>query len=235
MTTRTFKIADSETPTINLTDIEAELRPLDTPKLLDVLAESMGNAAMWIARAAICVKLMEERGEPLVGIHQLSLLRKVASGQILPEVVLAYGESPAREIILQCPLPDQKKLIKSPLQPVLEQTTNGTLTTRMVDLTRASKDIVKQVVGPEGIRTPADQQAYLACQRLESRARAGKTLPESVKPLEALTREVKIKFTDAEWHALNIHASDSATSVGDFVRKVLEDGRFFRKPRKSTN
>jgi len=231
MTTK-LKIADSSNVVINLVDIEAELRPMDTPKLRNVLAESIGNAAMWIARAAVSVKLMEERGEPLVGTPQLSLLRKVASGQVLPEAVLAYGESPARHIVLQAPLQDQQKLVKSPLQPVLEQTPNGALTTRMVDLTKASKDIVKQVVGPEGIRTPSDQQAYLATQRLESMAKQDKTLPKSAKPHEPMTNEVKVRFTEAEYHCLNVHASNNGMFIPDFIRKMLDDARYLSKPKK---
>jgi hypothetical protein len=227
-----LKIADTDVQVINLVEIEAELRPMETTKLRNVLAESMGNAAMWIARAAICVKLMEERGEQLVGIHQVSLLRKVASGQVLPEAVLAYGESPARETVLQAPLPDQKKLVKTPVQPVVEPTPNGQMTTRMVDLTKAPKEVVRQVVGPEGIRTPEMQIAYLATQNLQSKAKAGKLLPASAPVLEPLTREVKVKLTENEWHALNMHASDSSMSLADFIRKTLSDARLLVKRKK---
>jgi len=227
-----LKIVNDGTPTINLTEIEKELRPLDSGKLRNILAESITDAARFIARAAICVKLMEERGDSLVGISQVNVLRKVASGQVLPELAWAFSESPARNIVIQAPLPDQIKLVKQPMQPVVEQAPTGGVTTRMIDMTKATKDVVKQVVGPEGIRSPEEQIAYLAAQRLESKARTGQTLKASLVPSDPLTRQVKVSLTEAEWHALNVHASNAMLTPGDFVRKTLNDARLLNKPRR---
>ena len=80
--------------------IEAELTPLTSGRLRSVLVESCGSAVSHIARAAVCVKLLEARGEDLHGIPQLGLFRRIASGLVLPDVVWKYSEAPGRQVIV---------------------------------------------------------------------------------------------------------------------------------------
>ncbi len=225
----TTKLAPGTTkPTINLMEIEEELRPQSTEKLRTTFIECFGKAAEFIARAAVCVKLMEERGECLTGLPQVGTLRRVASGQILPEVVWTFIESPGRNDILRAPLPDQKKLASSPMQPVIEPIPGGGMTTRMVDLTRASRDVVRQALGPEGLRSPEEQLAYLASQK---RNVSSALLVSSDPIAEPLTKSVNVRLTASEMEALTINAARAGIKASDMARRglvrsgVLKEGK----------
>lgn len=205
-------------PMIDLATIEAELRPLATDKLRAVFVESFGRATDFIARAAVCVKLMEERGEELRGIPQLGLFRRIAAGQVLPELVWKYAESPARRIVERLPLNDQRKLIQNPMSPVVEPVAGGGTTTRMVDLSRAPIETVRQVIGPDGIRTPEDQLVYLAAQKHRVAA-----IPVSVAtiPDEPLDRSLTVKLTASEFAALKVNAARARVADREMARRGL--------------
>lgn len=212
---------------IDLTAIEAELRPLSTEKLRGMFVESYGKAAEFIARASVCVKLMEERGENLRGIPQIQLFRRVACGQVLPELVWKFMESPARREVERLPLPDQRKLAESPFLPVAEPASGGGYTKRMVDLTTASVTLVKQVIGPEGVRSPEEQIAYI------STAKPRSVVTPKVAPVaeEPLTRSVTVKLTESEWAVLQIKAARARLSPAMMARRgmiqsgVLKEGK----------
>lgn len=212
---------------VDLAAIETELRPLSTEKLRSTFVESYGKAAEFIARAAVCVKLMEERGESLHGLPQLQLFRRVASGQLLADLVWKFIDSPARQVVERLPLPDQKRLASNPVLPVVEAAVGGGYTQRMTDLTKVSKAVVRQVIGDEGIRTPEEQIAHIA----SSKNRVPVAPTKSPVAEEPLTRSVTVKLTDSEWRALNINATRSGLTPALMARRgliqsgVLKEGK----------
>lgn len=225
---KTLAIKSESGPIINLPAIEAELRPQSPEKLRSTFVESYGKAALFIARAAVCVKLLEERGESLHGIPQLGLFRRVASGQVLPELVWKFLESPARNLVERAPLNDQRKLADCPTRPVVEPAAGGGWTTRMVDLTRAPVETVKQVIGPDGLREPEDQIIYLNAQK---RRPAPAPAPAHEPAAEPLDRSVTVRLTVTEMAALKVNAARAFVTESAMARRglvksgVLKEGK----------
>ena len=112
------------------------------------LATLVHASAMSVARAAVCVKLLKERGEDVTGMPAVETFLRIASGQILPEFVAVVAiaiesshsdrlgpppepidserlgsllESSHFERLGSLPLPDQRRLIDNPMVPVVQQ------------------------------------------------------------------------------------------------------------------
>lgn len=211
---------------IDIQAIEARLRPLSSDRLRSTFIESFGRAAICLAEGAVCIKLLEERGESLSGIPKIGTLRRIAAGQVMAELAWAFAESPGRVDILQAPLPDQKRIAKDPVVPVVEPARDGTLTTRMTDLTTAPREIIKQILGPQGIRSPQEQIAYITT--------ASRHTPASRKPTpvrEKLTHSVQVRLTESEYQGLVINATRLGLKPGELARRglvksnVIEEGK----------
>jgi hypothetical protein len=151
--TPTLETPEQVPALIDLTAIEAELRPLNAEKIRFRFLECYQGAARMLAEAAVCVKLLKERGNSLEGIPMVGTFLRVASGQILPELVWKFLESANRPIVEGLPLPDQQRVVSDPMVPVIEPKVDGGFTTRMVNLTSASRDVARLAVGPDGIRS----------------------------------------------------------------------------------
>ena len=213
---------------IDLSAIEAELRPLSTENLRGIYVECHGKAAEFMARAAMCVKLMEERGDDVKGFPVV--YRRIACGQVLPELAWKFIESPmqVRAIVERLPIPDQKRLAASPVLPVVEPDAGGGFTHRMTHLPQAPAEIVKQVIGPEGVRSPEEQIAYLATQKAKASiaAKAKSKVQE-----ERLDCSVTVRLTKSEWDALTINAIRNGVKPAQLARQglqrsgVLKEGR----------
>ena len=207
--------------------IEAELTPLTSGRLRSVLVESCGSAVSHIARAAVCVKLLEARGEDLHGIPQLGLFRRIASGLVLPDVVWKYSEAPGRQVVERAPINDQRKLADNPMYPVVEPAPGGGFTPRMMDLSKASVAVVRQVVAPEGLRTPEEQIAYLTT----NRPRPISPATESSEVKEPFVHQLTIQLTKSEYAALRVNAARAGKSEKEMARRglllsgVLKEGR----------
>jgi hypothetical protein len=222
-------VSQTPQPQIDMAAIEAELRPLSATRLKAVFVECYGKAAESIARAAVCVKLLEERDEKLSGvIPRLQFFRRVASGQVLPDLAWKFAESPARQMIENLPIPDQKKLAKDAVVPVVEPAPGGRFTTRMQDLTKSSKDVVRQVIGDEGVRTPEEQIVYLTMRKTRAAIPAAIAAPVAEEPL---TKSVTVKLTESEWAALTINATRARLAPPLMARRglvqsgVLKEGK----------
>jgi hypothetical protein len=219
-------IATIETVTIDFAAIEHELRPLSSDKLKLRFVESYGKAAEMIAQAAVCVKLLEERGESLAGVPMLGTFRRIAAGQIVPELVWKFIESPNRRTVERLPLNDQRKLASSPMVEVVEPAGTG-YTRRKVDLTQAPRDVVSLAIGPDGLRTPEEQLAYLG----SVKPRVAPRSKRDNAPLEPLTKSVTVRFTEAEFAAIKMHAAYKYTTEGTVIRQFLKDAGAFKRPK----
>src|SRR5262245_7741464 len=103
--------------TIDLEAIEFELRPLGTEKLKFRFHECRASGARLLAEAAICVKLLKERGEDMQGLQMIGTFLRIAAGQLSPELVWRFLESRNRQLVESLPLPDQEKLAADPMIP----------------------------------------------------------------------------------------------------------------------
>jgi hypothetical protein len=75
-----------------------DLSVLSTVELRQELIKSLGITADNLVRLAWIVRLLEEKGEDLsdLKLGLLTHLRKIAYGQVLPELVVRFASSPHR-------------------------------------------------------------------------------------------------------------------------------------------
>lgn len=202
--------------------IEAELRPQSTDKLRARFAECYGGAARLIAEAAVCVKLMRERGENLTGVPMVATFLRVAEGQVDANLIWKFIESPNRQLVERLPLSDQKRLAVDPHVPVIEPRPEGGYTKRLVNLTAAPKEVAKLAIGPEGIRSPEEQQAYIGS--LAARPILGKPAASDEPIAEPLSRQITIRLTESEDADLKIEAAKNRISPAEQARRLMLRG-----------
>lgn len=206
---------------IDLSAIEAKLRTRSSDHLRQRFLECYGGAAQLIAEAAVCVRLLMERGEDLCGVPMAGTFRRIAEGQVLPEVVWKFIESPNRQKVERLPLSDQRRLAADPMVPVAEGQT-----IRKIDLTKAPPEVAKVVLGPDGIRSPEEQRAYLGQQKVRT-AQAKRPATPAV----AFDRTLTIGFATTEFSAMIENAARAGLSDRDYVRHVLERSGAFARPK----
>lgn len=211
----------TQTEAIDIAAIEAELRPQSTAKIKVRFFECYGGAARLIAEAAVCVRLLTERGEDMRGMPMVGTFRRIAEGQVLPEVVWKFIESPNRQKVERLPLSDQKRLVADPMVPVAEGQT-----VRKIDLTQAPPEVAKVIIGPDGIRSPEEQRAYLGQQKVRA---AHAKRPAT--PAATFDRTLTVGFTTTEFSALIENAARTGLSDRDYVRHVLDRAGAFKRPK----
>lgn len=225
--------AESTPVTIDLVAIEARLAPLTPQELRHRFYECCAGTASLIAEAAICVKLLRDRGEDITGIPMRRKLLAIADGRILPELVWKFEDSPSAPLVEQLPLADQRRLVDNPLVPVVESVKGRdggrTFTNRLVDLTRAPKDVARLAVGPEGIRSPEEQVAVLSAPKRAPAVTPATDAPPA--PAEPLDHQILVRLTASELEALKLRATLAHVSEREMARRFLLQTEAFRRPR----
>lgn len=150
----------------------AELQQLTTDELRDQLAAHLQLTAEHMLRTALVVRELEERGEDLTDLKLglLPYLRRIAHGQVVPELVVRYAGFPALiQRLSSFPLPEQRKIAAG--EPVELLVLRGeTSDTRKVDPLHLTRDQLYQVFARDHIRTTAEQAALLEDVRAKPRA-----------------------------------------------------------------
>lgn len=142
----------------------ASLAGMTTEQLRLELAESLRMTAESLLRVALIVRTLEERGEDLteLRIGLLPYLRRIAYGQVLPEVVVRFAQSPALvRQISSLPLPDQRRLAAGEAIELIATTEGGEIDHRRVDPLFLTPDQVRLAFGPGRIRPLEEQAAIL--------------------------------------------------------------------------
>ncbi|OWY61584.1 hypothetical protein B7486_63035, partial [cyanobacterium TDX16] len=206
---------------IDLAAIEAELRPQSSERLKVRFFECFKGAAEFIAEAAVCVMLLEERGEELTGIPYVGTYRRIAAGQVDPSAFWRFIESPNRQRVERLPLPDQKRLAADPMVEIAEGST-----VRKVDLTQAPREVAKVVIGPDGIRSPDEQRAFLGQQKAKAMVRP---TAKTALPKERRDRRLPLMLTTAEMSALMDNAAGEGLSDHDYAIRMLERAGAFKR------
>jgi hypothetical protein len=155
--------------------IERSISAMTTEELREELARGLRLTADSLLRLAIIVKTLEERGEDLSGLRigLLHHLRRIACGQVLPEIVVRYAGMPSLiSVIGSLPLPDQRKLADGGSVELAVYAADGSITYRMADPLTMTRQQASQVFARDHIRSQAEQVLILEQQR--SRAK-GKT------------------------------------------------------------
>lgn|GEM_PF-4914256 len=217
------------TDIIDITVIEADLRPQSTEKLKFRFFECYNGAARFIAEAAVCVKLLKERGDTLTGLPMVGTFLRIASGQISADLFWTFLESPNRRFVERLPLEDQKRLAANPMVPVVEAKPDGGFTTRMIDLTKAPAETVKLALGDDGVRSPEEQISHLCMQK--AKPPVVRASAEEIDRDEPLNHQIAVKLTDSELEAVKIQAAVARLSEGQLVRRMLIQAGAFKRPK----
>ena len=147
----------------------ADLASATTEELRRELAAALEVTAHQLLRLASIVAELERRGEDLAGLKLglLGYLRRIAAGQLLPELVVLYQGSPAvLRAASMLPPADQRRLASGePFELVVPRPDGHGWDTRLVEPSWLRPSQLRQLIGPAGIR-PAGEQIAL----LESRA-----------------------------------------------------------------
>lgn len=137
-----------------------DLTSLDSEGLRRELSRSLGMTAEHLMRLAWIVRLLEERGEDLsdLRIGLLTYLRKIAHGQLVPEAIVRFGESPlVLQQVASLPLPDQLKLAAGDPVTLIVRGADGHWDHRLADPLRLTREQSSQVFGKGRIRDESEQ------------------------------------------------------------------------------
>ncbi len=141
-----------------------ELAGYTTEQLRAELARGLQVTAECLLRLALVVKLLEERGEDLSGLRLplLHHLRRIACGQVLPEVVVRFAAAPGLIAkIGSLPLPEQKRLAEGGKVTVVVRTAAGETTHKQVDPLHLAPGQVSLVFARDHLRGIAEQGVLL--------------------------------------------------------------------------
>jgi hypothetical protein len=177
-------------PTVAVESQAKELDTLSTQELKDAFLESMRVAGTHLIRMAAIVRLLEKRGEDLSDLRYglLGYIRKIACGQLLPEVVVKFQGAPLLlNRISSLPIPDQEKVVKTETFRVV-RILNGDIDVRTVPPMLLSRDEVAQVFAADHIRDEIEQQVYLRARETKPlrRRRAQEVRNASSGPVEVV-------------------------------------------------
>lgn len=144
----------------------------------------------FIRTAAIAV-VMDDAGDdrPDFWTPKLwGLLLDVGRNRLIPELATGYSSKPMPwfRAIKQLPVEDQRRLVDGEPLKVVTRSRDGDdfthILVRIQDVDSKSIGLLEQAIGPEGIRTEAQQRSYLVEQDNTSyrEARKRSSLPEYV-------------------------------------------------------
>lgn len=149
----------------------SELAIAPTEELKSRLTSLLARTAEDLSSMAAIVGELERRGEDLstLKLGIVHYLRRIAAGQLLPEIVVQYSGYPLmlRQATV-LPIEDQRRLISGEPLPVAVWRGNN-IEWRRVDPLALTRDHVTQIFAGDHLRTDAEQVSYLEGTRLHPR------------------------------------------------------------------
>lgn len=140
---------------------ELTLKAMTTAELWAEFKTVWGQTASNLARLAVLWCELRERGEDLTPLQNplTSFLPDVAEGRLSPRALLLFnGRYALIQAVQQMVVEDQEALATMPAVPVL-QLDGSVVKVRPSALSVAQ---ARQVLSPQGIRTPAQQKRHMA-------------------------------------------------------------------------
>lgn len=144
--------------------IAGEYGSLGPDEILQEFRRLHGLTVENLCRMAVLVRLAEERGidlSELPGGTLINMLRKIAAGQVLPELVHRFAIN--RTLYRRAealPLPDQRRVAADELFTVVELGEDGP-THRLLPPSKLAPEQVSQVFASDHIRDEAEQITWL--------------------------------------------------------------------------
>jgi hypothetical protein len=149
-------------------DMAREIAALSTEELRAELAQGLRLTAQYLLRLALIVRTLEERGEDLseLRVGLIGYLRKIAYGQVLPEVVVRFAEYPLLiRRISALPLPEQQRLAEGEPIKVFLRRDDGEIDHRLADPLKLTSGQVIQVFAADHVRDQQEQLLLLEDRR----------------------------------------------------------------------
>lgn len=146
---------------------------MTTEELRDELVAALKITAESLSRLALIVQTLEERGDDLSGLRipLLDHLRRIAHGQVLPELVVRFaGKSMLLHRVSLLPMPDQQRLANGgTVELVVRRDSpdgeNTSFDKRQADPQRMTPKQVCQVFANDHIRGEGEQILLLEDKR----------------------------------------------------------------------
>lgn len=170
----------------------SELAALSSDRLRARLAEVMTTTAEGLREMASIVGELERRGEDLsdLRIGIVDHLRRIASGQLLAEVVIkCAGQPRLLSIAARLPLEDQRRLVSG--QPFdLAVWRSGKIEWRKIDPLSATPSQLMQLFHVDRVRTQSEQVSLL--EQSGSTARPKKTTVKAKAKADPIRNGIKV-------------------------------------------
>lgn len=149
------------------------LSSLNTEELRERLGKALEITATHLIEMAAIVRLLEERGEDMSDLRfgLLQYLRKIAFGQLLPEVVVKFQSSPLlMGRVAALPIPEQERVVNRGEITVVLIRDGGEIDRRLVPATSLSQSEIRQVFAPNHMRNEGEQVSWLRERRPKKEA-----------------------------------------------------------------
>ena len=166
----------------SVTDDQKDLENMTESQLRGELLKCFGLTVYGLRTAATIVSIMEKRGIDLsdMKLALLPYLRKIASNQVMPEVIIRFVGVPSLlNVIGNLPMPDQEKLAAGEPVPLMVVGPEGRAI-RMADPLLMSMTQRTQAFARDRIRDEAEQALFLDSKLLK----ASTPIPERIGKLK---------------------------------------------------
>lgn len=158
-----------------------DLAALSVEQLRDELVRELGFTAVSLRRQAALVQELENRGDDLsyLKTNYVHHLRRIACGQLLPEVLIHFGGRPGLvSVIGSLPINDQRHIVDGGAVKVMMMADDGP-THKMLLPAKMTHIQMRQVFAKDHIRDDAEQVAILDSERKIAKA----PLPSRIGPM----------------------------------------------------
>lgn len=143
----------------------------DSEWLLNQLKESLSITVNHVIKVAALLRRLDENGVDIdIEFSLIPMLRKVAYGQVLPELIVTLqGDNQLLAKAVTLSIPEQRAIARNlPVQVMISG--GGHRKVPPLSLTRRE---LRQVIGRGKIRTPAEQIGWLNDEREKNAAKQG--------------------------------------------------------------
>jgi len=158
---------------------EEKLARMNESQLIGLLDNCLRLTAESLKRAAQVVKLLDSKGADLSELNQtmLGYMRKIGAGQLHPDLLVTWRETPVYNRARLLPMPVQEAVISNKPIKVAVIKDNGEFNATLMEPRAMTPAIAKQALAPDHIRTYEEQIAYLRSAQNVAAVKATKPEP----------------------------------------------------------
>lgn len=162
---------------------DQELAGMESKSLLGLLGQCAALSVESVSCAARIIRLLDSRGVDLSEFNQTMLrhLRRIASNQLLPELLLNWRDTAVYARTRLLPLPEQKAVVSNEPIRVVAIKDGGELHAWVCEPRNMTPAVAKQVFASDHIRNDAEQIAYIRSMQTHALEKRPYPLPYEVK------------------------------------------------------